>query len=154
MWWVFGGAVGLAVLVVAAFVLRAVVFPPDGVERHPNGRVRARGPLYHGDRQERWTFWHQDGWKECEGEYQQGFESGTWTFYHLNGQPCARGELDGWCRCGHWEFWDDSGRPLGETEFLARYPDATGGRFPARAGGEAGTAGNVEPHDRANQQND
>ena len=107
------------VLVVVTLVLRVTVFAPDWVERFPNGKVRARGPHYSGDRQGPWTFWHEDGWKECEGEYIAGFESGIWTFYHSNGQRFARGELDGWSRRGAWEFWDDTGRPLGEAEFLA-----------------------------------
>jgi len=146
VWWVLAGVCGLVAVAVVAFLLRVVVFPPDWVERHPNGRVRARGQHYRGDRQEHWTFWHEESWKECEGEYTQGFETGTWTFYHPNGKPRARGELAGWCRQGAWEFWDDAGRPLGEVEFLTCYPSTSGGRFPARAGEPAaGTTASAEP---------
>src|SRR5204862_549641 len=84
VWAWVGVAIALLLLVpvlaVATSVLRVTVFAPDWVERYPNGKVRARGPHYHGDRQEHWTFWHEDGWKECEGKYIQGFESETWTF--------------------------------------------------------------------------
>jgi hypothetical protein len=143
VWAWVGVAIGalllVPVLVVVTLALRVTVFAPDWVERHPNGKVRARGPHYHGARQERWTFWHEEGGKECEGEYVAGFESGIWTFYHSSGERCARGELDGWSRRGAWEFWDDTGRPIGEAEFLARYPSAASGRFPSR-GGES-TAG-------------
>jgi hypothetical protein len=112
----------LLLVIYVMLLLSVTVFVPDWVVRYPSGRVRARGPHWRGDKQGPWTFWHEDGWKECEGEYIQGFESRTWTFYHPNGRACARGELDGWWRQGPWEFWDDAGQPITEAEFLARYP--------------------------------
>jgi hypothetical protein len=134
------GVMLLVPVIYVILVLSVTVFVPDWVVRYPSGRVRARGPHWRGDRQGPWTFWHEDGWKECEGEYMQGIESRIWTFYHPNGRACARGELDGWWRQGPWEFWDDTGHPLTEAEFLARYPrpprhvdGLTVGRFPARA---------------------
>ena len=130
-------AIGVLLLVLILFIvglaLRATIFAPDWVERYPSGQVRARGPHYHGDRQGHWTFWHEDGGKECEGQYAQGSESGTWTFYHRNGRSCARGQLEGWRRHGAWEFWDEAGCPLDEAGFLAGYAPADAGRFPNRA---------------------
>jgi hypothetical protein len=146
VWIAISTLILVPVLIVVFVGLQVTVFAPDWVERHPNGKVRARGPHYHGDRQEHWTFWHEEGWKEGEGEYTAGYQSGIWTFYHSSGKPCARGELDGWSRRGAWEFWDDTGCPIGEAEFLARYPSAAGGRFPPRGGeSTAAAAGEAAP---------
>jgi hypothetical protein len=135
--------IGALLLTLAAalltLVLRVTVFAPDRVERYSSGQLRARGPHYRGDRHGHWTFWHENGWKECEGEYEDGSERRVWTFYFPSGQACSRGELDGWCRQGVWELWDDTGQALTEPDFLARYaglPTQTDGfsleRFPTR----------------------
>lgn len=144
--WAIPGAVVLVAAVLLGcfvwFMLRGVRFSSDWVERYPSGAVQARGPHYHGDRQERWTFFYEGGQKESEGEYVAGFESGEWSFYHLNGRLRARGRLDnGGYKAGDWVYRDEVGHPLSEAEFLARYPGDSLHRWPRRAADtEPGTA--------------
>lgn len=131
MGWICGGCLLFGAIAVGLLV-RYVAFPPDRIELHPNGRIKARGKMLEGDRRGRWTFWDTEGRPECRGDYAEGYEIGVWTFFHTNGSEAARGELDGWCRIGEWNFRDEAGNALAEAEFLARYPAFAGGRFPAR----------------------
>jgi hypothetical protein len=123
--WIVIATIGVVALIAIGVFLLDKGILPDTIERYPSGRIRARGLHVRGDRQHWWTFWHEDGWKQYEGEYIAGFESGIWTFYHPNGRPCARGEMDCWRRLGVWEFWDEDGRPLDEATFQGQYADLT-----------------------------
>jgi hypothetical protein len=138
------GALAIIAAAVVGRFLWDVLFPPDWVERYPSGAVKARGPLYHGDRQEHWTFYYESGEKESEGEYVAGFKSGEWSFWHRNGRLRARGQLDdGGYKAGEWVYGDELGRPLSEAEFFALYPSDSLHQWPLRRADQANQPGAV-----------
>jgi hypothetical protein len=119
-WW--GLLCVSVVLAIVWWVILLNVISPDTVERYPDGRPKARGEHYHGDKQGIWTFWYASGQKESRGEFIGGWESGIWTFWHPNGQMKSRGEIgDDGLKSGPWEYWDTEGHELTEDEYLARY---------------------------------
>src|SRR5262249_6018306 len=125
-----GGWVGalcflLAVVLplVGLLLLVRYVVSPDTVERYPDGRPKARGEHYHGDKQGPWTFWYPSGQVESRGEFVGGLASGAWGFWHPNGQMKARGEIgDDGLKRGPWQYWDVEGHALTEEEYQGRYP--------------------------------
>src|SRR4051812_47728279 len=82
-----------AMLAVAGLVVLVKRILPDTLERYPDGRLKARGRHYHGDKQGPWDFWYPNGQVESRGEFVGGWASGVWTFWHPNGRMKARGEI-------------------------------------------------------------
>lgn len=74
-------------------------------EFHPNGKVSGIGNLEEGRKSGKWTYFHENGLKESEGEY------GTYTYEH------EHGDLYFSVKKGIWKYWYDTGNIKAEGEY-------------------------------------
>ena len=65
----------------------------DGLysENHLNGQLKLNGFYKNKLREEKWTYWYDDGQKFAEGFFKNGRRDGQWIYWHENGQKSARG---------------------------------------------------------------
>lgn len=74
-------------------------------EFHPNGKVSGVGNLEEGRKIGKWTYFHENGIKESEGEY------GKYTYHHEHGDFYFSVKI------GMWKYWYDTGKLKAEGNY-------------------------------------
>lgn len=75
-----------------------------------------------------WTWWYDNGQKQCEGQFNENLPDGHWVVWHSNGQKHMEGDYQAGEQIGRWLTWTQEGKRV-KTEALADQAIVSEGEF-------------------------